>query len=555
MDAASSSSSGSVEWWEALCSSMNTDPARCTQVITAFKESPQAFDLSLRYIMDTRLSPPAKFQALQVFQFCLLVKKWGMMSAQEKMDGTQSVWRLLKDDIALNVQNVSPNYLTVKFMQTFAALCKRMWNDGVDNAYKIAVLTEMSGLFQNSSTLYNGAKLFNTMIGEFSFRGSVEQGLPLEFHRLARTSYEATGLQQTLEIAFHSTTSLLSTIVHHYRTTTTSTVADGFDPTLRGAIVGLNECCKLYTEVLSWSGQNSDIMDLSSSHRNISSIKIPESWNPFVRNEQFINNLVEVYNMIRNSVVGTALKCREEVIDLLSSIRSVLSIFVKSASFEEHSAFLNFLAQKCSAMMTAGIADIPEQFHNQVDSVEFRNQECDGVSSIVNQLLKSLSYDQLIKLPEFQSSFLALSNCVVELSKELDLMSLYYMSQAKDDSVTAKAILKSSKKMYCSIKYEDDDLLANWRHNILNNCLDLLTHFTDTIEREAIEHGKRVCDEVTLNSALRAVCPQLFTKLYETYTKLIVSDSMVHHGEEEVDEQEEISERNIIDTVSQVIKK
>ena len=141
----------------------------------------------------------------------------------------------------------------------------------------------------------------------------------------------------------------------------------------------------------------------------------------------------------------------------------------------------------------------------------------------------------------------------MELSKELDAMSLYYMSRAKDDSATAKAILNSSKKMYSSIKFEDEDLLANWRHTVINNCLELLNSISSKIEYESIVNSTRICDEVTLNSVLRAVCPRLFTKLFETYTKLIVGDSMVHQGEEEVDEQEEISERNIQETVSQVI--
>lgn len=187
-----------VEWFESVCLEMNTNPLEATKNILQFRDSENALETiqSLLQTPSGSITPMAQFQAVLVLQYSSL-KEWNNLSITSKSDIITILWTLIQSSF---VSGTMPSFALNKIMQVYGMLWKRKWND-IDINEKQIFLQQISAFLEHAEAFNFGVKLLRIVIEEFNSRSSAEIGLPIEFHRVLRKSYESYGIDDAFNLS------------------------------------------------------------------------------------------------------------------------------------------------------------------------------------------------------------------------------------------------------------------------------------------------------------------------------------------------------------------
>jgi hypothetical protein len=187
-----------LEWFESVCLEMNTNPQTATKNILQFRDSDNALETiqSLLQTPSESISPMAQFQAVLVLQY-LSLKQWNNLSTTNKSEIITILWTLIQTSF---ISGTMPLFALNKIMQVYGIFWKRKWND-IDINEKQIFFQQISAFLEHSDAFIFGVKLLRIVVEEFNSRSSTEIGLPIEFHRILRKSYESYGIDDAFNLS------------------------------------------------------------------------------------------------------------------------------------------------------------------------------------------------------------------------------------------------------------------------------------------------------------------------------------------------------------------
>ncbi|CAM9316992.1 unnamed protein product, partial [Phaeothamnion confervicola] len=228
-----SSPEAAVAWMESLCCNFHVDPKGAEVALRELRAAEGGIDAS-KVIFERSSIPMAQFHAISTIQAAALAR-WDGLSDGDRHGLRAFVWDVLVRRRDLDAA------ASAQALRTFCVFWKRSWADEPEENRR-ALLGHLAELVASGDSERSllAAKTARALVVEFGSNNASSIGLPLEFHRRARHTFEECGLDECLSLGME----LLSRVV----TAVGAAGGSALDPGLVVAAAAVQLC----TELLSW---------------------------------------------------------------------------------------------------------------------------------------------------------------------------------------------------------------------------------------------------------------------------------------------------------------
>lgn len=521
------------QWWEEVCSQIATDPKRSTETILQFRESQDAYDVSVGLLM-SNLSPLAKFHILSVFQYALFVKRWSRLTIEEHVEVINQIWGFCINELN---NPTMPVYVTKKAMQTYAIGLKLLWFSIRSTDRKLDFLTRIVSYCDSRSSPDIGCLFFHSILEEFSFTSRAELGRPLSFHINSHKSFESFGLHVILEFAFLCVTRSLAECC--------SIIVNSRLESLDGSIAVCNLAMKLYKDVLGWSNDDSNI-SLISQDSVSTCISLSKDNSRFVLSSSTINDIIELYLAVRNISVQSH-SIMSNTVEFLDSCRNVLLSLVSLRNIsnsEDERSFQNFLIERCLFLIESINFVIPEHF---LSFIEFGSRESEGLVNILNRLFSCADPSHLLQFIELEHCIQLMGRSITEWTKDITTLVHIQILISRGQQSQAMELVRSSVSVAQSF-HAGFEFLEDWRYSCIMSYIEIITMLIERLREECDEAGTNICVNPFF-LFMQTISPNLFDILFNCLKNVVLLDTLCNQDEDEDEDQEAISGRTLDDII------
>lgn len=538
-----------IAWFEDVCSNqLSVNPRAATDTLVEFRDSAGAMESCKCILQCNSLSPASKFHAASILQY-LIVKLWTKLSHEDKLYYKTLLWSLIQ------VNHTLPLFVVNKFIQSYCMMWKLEW--AVESVDKSLLFTHIMTLCKNPTgdpaSIRIGSMILKALLEEFNCKTSVEVGLSLAFHQLARVAFQNFGLDESLQIGISNITVSLA-MSHAVLTSQNESNAI----LVCGA---LYESCKLLQEIIHWELNTDNLMTIkgntskeTESVDQLQAYCLPRKWSVHIMQPKLLGDIFDIYERLyvllhttfvphsaafvsstSDAQVHAFMNAMSELRMILISLASITGPFFESEN--EKIYFAEFILSKSIVLLDRACA---YNAGNSVVCDTLRSKECEHFSTIIYRILSNYQMPTVVQLPVFDKMMTSLGYTTFILSKEISQEAAKHLTALFAGSSVAS--------------FGDLDLFNSWKGELLMLLLDAWRNVMDDSMMRKSSEIEETDDQIALNVEVKrkliSTSHDLFAQLFECMYNYILCESISCNDDEEDEDNEAIDSKKMDELIA-----